>query len=317
MTRKLSYEQLQRAVEMHCVATGKQFSEGEDTEGHRRFLISPGDIIVQLVDGKPVCEEIITYTAIAEILMEMPAGEEAITTKAPEKPSQIEAEVQHKSKVQGSPGSRQTEDRLARRPETRMERRTEATRYQGDSALAVVKRSQETEVGTYKVGSREIAAAKTNIAALMEAGGSLRIREKTHTADFIEYIVGASLGEQVVESSMSVYKQEYLAKKAWEWILKHVMDDPDLVAGVDEYGLPKFAPGKRIKVRMQDDMRNILVPLPAEVALWRELAREWQVAGRVCETKAYSRAADMLLRGEFRTQEEIADERAEVEATDG
>ena len=91
------------------------------------------------------------------------------------------------------------------------------------------------------------------------------------------------------------------------------MDEPGIVTGTDEFGMPEFREGSTIKVRISDEGRSIMVPLPAKIALWRELAREWQFAGRVCESKAYSRAADMLLRGDFQSKEELAEERAEVE----
>ena len=182
------------------------------------------------------------------------------------------------------------------------------------SALEAVRGCQATEKPVYSTGGgRKAAAAKTNIAALMEAGGSLRITERIHRADYIEVAVRASKGEQSVDSSVSIFKQEYLAKKAWDWIVKVLMDEPGIVTGTDEYGMPEFREGATIKVRISDEGRSIMVPLPAKIALWRELAREWQFAGRVCESKAYSRAADMLLRGDFQSKEELAEERAEVE----
>jgi len=111
---------------------------------------------------------------------------------------------------------------------------------------------------------------------------------------------------------MSIWKQEYLAKKAWDWIVKVLMDEPGIVTGTDEYGMPEFREGATIKVRISDEGKSVLVPLPAKIALWRELAREWQFAGRVCESKAYSRAADMLLRGDWQSSEELKEEQAEV-----
>lgn len=189
-------------------------------------------------------------------------------------------------------------------------------------AMAMVRGAQATEKPTYSIGKgRTVASAKTNIAALMEVGGSLIILEREHKPDYIEYHIraslpygGARIGAQTVDSSMSIFKQEYLAKKAWEWIMKPLMDDPDLVKGVDEFGMPEFAEGKKIKVRMIDDIGSVLVALPAKVALWREMAREWQSAGRVCESKAMSRACDMLLRGDFQNTDEVREEQCEIKA---
>ena len=196
-------------------------------------------------------------------------------------------------------------------------------------AMATVREAQATEKATYSTGKgRTVASAKTNIAALMEAGGSLEILDSVHRTDYIEYRVRASLPRrncpippiyaenenQHVDSKMSIFKQEYLAKKAWEWIMRPLVDDPDLVIGVDPFGMPEFREDKKIKVRMQDEIGSILVALPAKIALWREMAREWQSAGRVCETKAFNRAADMILRSGFQTVEELKEEQSEVDA---
>ena len=184
------------------------------------------------------------------------------------------------------------------------------------SALEAVRDCQATEKPTYSTGGgRKAAAAKTNIAALMEAGGSLQIVGREHTPTYIEVVARASLpGKNSVDSGVSIWKQEYLAKKAWDWIVKVLMDEPGIVIGTDEYGMPEFREGATIKVRISDEGRSLMVALPAKIALWRELAREWQFAGRVCESKAYSRAADMLLRGDFQSKEELNEEASEVKA---
>ena len=183
------------------------------------------------------------------------------------------------------------------------------------SALEAVRECQATEKAVYSTGKgKKAASAKTNIAALMQAGGSLEIVKRVHTTDYIEVVGRASLGDQHAEGSRSFFKQEYLAKKAWEWIIKLIMNDPGIVTGTDEYGMPEFKEDAIIKVRISDDDKSLMVPLPAKIALWRELAREWQAAGRVCETVAYSRAADMLLRGDFQSKEELNEEASEVKA---
>jgi len=219
-------------------------------------------------------------------------------------------------------GSPQGPTTLAKRVEGTITR-SEPRSGQGESrgAMAAVRESQATEKMTYSTGKgRIVASAKTNIAALMEAGGSLEILDSIHRTDFIEYKVRASLPKlipsqaQHVDSKMSIYKQEYLAKKAWEWIMRPLMDDPGLVIGVDPFGMPEFGEDKKIKVRMADDIGSVLVALPAKIALWREMAREWQSAGRVCETKAYNRAADMILRQDFQNKEEKAEEISEIKA---
>ena len=66
--------ELKKALEMLCVADGKKFSEGED-EGKKRYLLSPGDIIVRLEEGRIVTDSQSTYEKLCETLMEMRSTE--------------------------------------------------------------------------------------------------------------------------------------------------------------------------------------------------------------------------------------------------
>ena len=276
--RAISKEELGMAVKEYAARHELTMSSNE-----KGFTLMPGDIIIGLADGKPSCSDTAILDSLIEILMDM--AEEA---------------------PKGG--------NLAVRSGGRITSRSQAGSVPG-SALEAVRECQSTEKATYSTGGgKKAAAAKTNIAALMEANGSLVIIDRKHEKDYIEVVVRASLEDRSVDSSLSIYKQEYLAKKAWDWIVKVLMDEPGIVTGTDEYGMPEFREGATIKVRISDDGKSMLVPLPAKIALWRELAREWQFAGRVCESKAYSRAADMLLRGDFQSKEELAEEAAEVQA---
>lgn len=275
--RAISKDDLKMAVTQYAQKNDLTVSENENG-----FALMPGDIIVTLENGKPKCGKPEVWEGICEILAESRS--------------------------------------LAVPRNGRITSRSQAGSVPG-SALEAVRECQGTEKTTYSTGGgRKAASAKTNIAALMEAGGSLEIVKREHRTDFIEVVVRAKIPNVVtslsktVDSSISIYKQEYLAKKAWDWIVKVLMDEPGIVVGTDEYGMPEFREGATIKVRISDEGKSMLVPLPAKIALWRELAREWQFAGRVCESKAYSRAADMLLRGDFQTREELSEEQAEVDA---
>ena len=280
--RAISKEELGAAVKEYAARHELTVSTNE-----KGFALMPGDVIITLQDGKPSCSNAEILDSLIEILMDL---------------------------VENAPKS----SNLAVRRGGGITSRSQAGSVPG-SALEAVRECQSTEKPTYSTsGGRKAASAKTNIAALMEAGGSLQIVGREHTPTYLEVVVRASIPDgksnRVVESSMSIWKQEYLAKKAWDWIVKVLMDEPGIVTGTDEYGMPEFEEGATIKVRISDDGKSMLVPLPAKIALWRELAREWQFAGRVCESKAYSRAADMLLRGDFQSREELAEEAAEVQA---
>ena len=278
--RILTPDELWLACQGYAKSHGLEPSRSENGS----ITLMPGDILVSLKDGKMQCGDPDIALSIMECLPEATRGANLA--------------------VRGS------EKGNALAP-----RRNGSNGVMEGSAIAAVRQCQSTEKATYSTGKgRKAASAKTNIAALMEMGGSLHIRDRIHKQDYIEYQVSASMGDQVVESGISIYKQEYLAKKAWEWIVKVLMDEPGIVTGTDEFGMPEFREGAQIKVRISDETQSVLVPLPAKIALWREMAREWQVAGRVCETKAYSRAADMLLRGDFQSKEELVEEQSEVRA---
>ena len=275
----LRKQALFNAAKAFAAKAGKEMSVN-DQGG---ICLQPGDILISCTDGKLECNDPATKEALAEIIMEMAEDE----PRGSNLPAKRQTGITSRSQAGSVPGS----------------------------ALDAVRECQATEKATYSTGGkRKAASAKTNIAALMEAGGSLTIIGREHTPTYVEVVVRASLSEsKYVDSSISIWKQEYLAKKAWDWIVKVLMEEPGIVTGVDEYGMPEFAADATIKVRISDEGKSVLVVLPAKIALWRELAREWQFAGRVCESKAYSRAADMLLRGDWQSKEEVAEEDAEVE----
>ena len=275
----LRKQALFNAAKAFAAKAGKEMSVN-DQGG---ICLQPGDILISCTDGKLECNDPATKEALAEIIMEMAEDE----PRGSNLPAKRQTGITSRSQAGSVPGS----------------------------ALDAVRECQATEKATYSTGGkRKAASAKTNIAALMQSGGSLEVIKRVHTTDYIEVVGRASLGDQHVDSSRSFYKQEYLAKKAWEWIIKVLIKEPEIVTGTDEYGMPEFRDGAIIKVRIADEDKNsFLVALPAKIALWREMAREWQAAGRVCETVAYSRAADMLLRGDFQSHEELSEERAEVD----
>lgn len=283
--KQVTNEMLAAALDVYAAKANLVVSKGENGE----FTLMPGDVIASAKNGKlnvtaPDAGLMQAVSAgIREILMEMAEEGPRSSIPAVRAPGKITS----RSQAGSVPGS----------------------------ALEAVRECQSTEKATYSTGGKRMAAsAKTNIAALMEAGGSLEILSMTCQIDFIEYKVRAHLGEQYVDSSMAFHRMQYLAKKAWDWIPKYAVADPTLIIGTDDNLLPIFKEGAVIKCRITDDGNSLLVPLPAPVAMFKELAREWQSAGRVCETKAYNRASDMILRQSFQGREEIAEEQSEVDA---
>ena len=279
MARELRKQEVADAVKAYAAKAGKEVSLNESGG----MCIMPGDVLVGCESGRLECNDPATKDALAEILMEMPQE----PTRCANLPAKPNGRITSRSQAGSVPGS----------------------------ALDAVRECQATEKATYSTGgSRRAVSAKTNIAALMQAGGSLEILSMTHEKDFIEYKVRAILEGQHVDSSMAFHRMQYLAKKAWDWIPKYAVADPTLIVGTDDNLLPVFKEGAVIKCRITDDGNSLLVPLPAPIAMFKELAREWQSAGRVCETKAYNRAADMILRQDFQTREEKVEEQSEVDA---
>jgi hypothetical protein len=279
--KEITKDDLKQAVTKYASQNDLTVSESENG-----FCLMPGDVMVSLEKGKPKCASQSIKEGIYEIILDM-------IEEAPK-------------------GSN-----LAVRSSGRITSRSQAGSVPG-SALSEVRACQATEKPSYSTGGgKRAASAKTNIAALIQAGGSLEILAMTHNKDYIEYHVRAVMGSQHVDSSMAVDRMQYLAKKAWDWIPKYAIEDPTLVIGTDENLLPTFREGAVIKTRVRDGENSLVVPLPAPIAMFKELAREWQSAGRVCETKAYNRAADMILRQDFQSREELAEEQSEVDAIRG
>ena len=233
--KQINQADLQAAVACYCAASGKDSSIGEDGK-IRIFQGSPGDndALLWLEGGNLRTNDPDFALNFAEDWLQGPS----------------------KALSPVGNGKMSTPERYGRKGPI------------NGSALEAVRECQSTEKSTYSTGQgRKAAAAKTNIAALMEAGGSLTILTRQHRTDFIEVAVRASLGDHHVDSSISIYKQEYLAKKAWDWIVKVLMDEPGIVTGTDEFGMPEFKEGATIKVRISDEGRSLMVALPAKIAL--------------------------------------------------
>jgi len=88
--RPIQPEELQKAIELYCVGSGVTASEGED-HGQKRYLLSPGDIVVRLEDGRIITDSQSTYEKLCEILMDLRQTEPVNAPKRPHlrRPRQI------------------------------------------------------------------------------------------------------------------------------------------------------------------------------------------------------------------------------------
>jgi len=73
-------EEFAKALELYCVGTGTTASEGED-HGQKRYLLSPGDIVVRLEEGRIITDSQSTYEKLCEILMDLRQVEAASAPK--------------------------------------------------------------------------------------------------------------------------------------------------------------------------------------------------------------------------------------------
>lgn len=85
-SRPVSEEEFKKALGMYCVGSGLTPSEGED-HGVKRFLLSPGDIIVRLEEGRIMTDSVATYEKISEIIMEMRQAEPASGPRQEDRPT--------------------------------------------------------------------------------------------------------------------------------------------------------------------------------------------------------------------------------------
>jgi hypothetical protein len=171
--RTITMDELKSAVQEYAARHELTMSSNE-----KGFCLMPGDVVITLQDGKPSCSNAEILDSLIEILMDL---------------------------AENAPKS----SNLAVRGIGRITSRSQAGSVPG-SALEAVRECQGTEKTTYSTGGgRKAASAKTNIAALMEAGGSLQIVGREHTPTYMEVVVRASIPDgnanRVVESSMSIW----------------------------------------------------------------------------------------------------------------
>ncbi len=215
-SRPVSEAEFRKAMELYCVSSGVIASEGED-QGKKRFLLSPGDIIVRLEEGRIITDSQSTYEKLAEVLMDMRAQEPASAPNPGKKDEKGLAPSNGKSSSQGFSVEtwRQKQDR------------------------------------SYNVAGKQ---APNAFAASEEAnrrGLCTQIMDSGRTKDLVwgqVRVLDPKTG-QFREDRVSHERETFMLLKAWEDAnsqARYFKDSP-LIVGIQENNMPQLDPDLKVK----------------------------------------------------------------------
>ena len=215
-SRPVSEAEFRKAMELYCISSGVIASEGED-QGKKRFLLSPGDIIVRLEEGRIITDSQSTYEKLAEVLMDMRAQEPASAPNPGKKDEKGLVPSNGKSSSQGFSVEtwRQRQDR------------------------------------SYNVAGKQ---APNAFAASEEAnrrGLCTQIMDSGRTKDLVwgQVRVLDPKTQQFREDRVSHERETFMLLKAWEDAnsqAKYFKETP-LIIGIQENNMPQLDPDLRIK----------------------------------------------------------------------
>jgi hypothetical protein len=277
-SRPVTDEEFKAALKAYCESSGSTASEGED-HGQKRFLLFPGDIIVRLEGGRIVTDSQSTYEKLAEILMDMRQAEPASAPTSEYRPA---------PKALASQTARSGQDGLI------------PASSRQDPGLTEYHRKKSSLYKT--VDGSAPSAAMVNRAANAQ-GFNTDIIEFQVTDDLVRAHVRVTDPRtgQYQEDGVAFTKSAFIAKKTIDIIAKHIKKNPGLVAGLDP-----------VTLRPELSDTAMIYDLPAKLFLAKEVLKSWNFLGRFAVTTAERRCKDKLLNAEFREQEEIDLEQAEM-----
>jgi len=267
--------ELEQALDTYCKAHGLQASKGED-QGKKRYLLSPGDVIVRLEEGRILCDSQAVFDGIRETIMDLREPEPTSAQNLPTKAKEHVKAPATPRKAQGGPMAK---------PDQGL-----ADYHHKKSSL------YKTEDGAAP------SAAMVNRAANTQ-GFCTEIREFTVTDDLVRAHVRVTDPRtgQFKEDGVAFTRNAFIAKKTIDIISKHIKKVPNLVAGVDP-----------VTMRPEISDEAQIYDLPAKLFIAKEVLKSWNFLGRFAVTTAERRCQDKLLNAEFREQEEIDLEQAEM-----
>ncbi len=275
--RLISPEELKKALDIYCVGAGTTISEGEQ-DGKKRYLLSPGDIIIREEEGRLICGSQSTYEKLSEIIMEMRQGEPEADKKAAEGKGLVPKDQKQKLD----------------RPKSQ----------QKDSG-SVIEDWRAKQDRTYMVeGGKEV----PNAFAASEEANRRRINTETDSGRTETLAWGKA---RAIDAETGQYREakvnfEWTAfrqKNAWEIARNMERKNPGIVKGIDEATLlPILDSSKSFKGQ------------PPALYLHMQILNRWTFADRDAESKAERRAILKLANREWRDKEEVESEKEEQQA---
>ncbi len=273
--RPISPEELKKALELYAVGAGTTVSEGEQ-DGKKRYLLSPGDIIVREEGGRLICSSQSTYEKLSEIIMEMRQGEPE------EKAAEGKGLVPKDQK-----------------------RQVDTPKGQQKDSGSVIEDWRAKQDRTYTVeGGKEV----PNAFAASEEANRRRINTETDSGRTETLAWGKA---RAIDAETGQYREAkvnfewttFRQKNAWEIARNMEKKNPGIVKGIDETSL----------LPILDSSRTFKGQPPA-LYLHMQILNRWTFADRDAESKAERRAILKVCNREWREKEEVESEQEESRA---
>jgi len=215
-SRPVSEAEFRKAMELYCVSSGVIASEGED-QGKKRFLLSPGDIIVRLEEGRIITDSQSTFEKLAEILMDMRAQEPASAPNPGKKEEKGLVPSNGKSSGQGFT--------------------VESWRQKQDRSYNVAGKQAPNAFGASEEANRR--------------GLCTQIVDSGRTKDLVwgQVRVLDPKTQQYREDRVSHDRETFMLLKAWEDAnsqAKYFKETP-LIIGIQENNMPQLDPDLKVK----------------------------------------------------------------------
>ncbi len=271
-TRPISPEELKKALDLYCI-DGIVASEGEQ-DGKKRYLLSPGDVIVREEAGRLICSSQAVFEKLSEII---------ITTR--------EAEPVDAS----NPGLIPADQK----------KKIAKIKEQKKDSGSVVEEWRDEQVRTYMVeGGKQV----PNAFAASEEANRQKINVETDSGRTENLAWGKA---RAIDAQTGQYREAkvnfefttFRQRTAWEISRNMERKIPGIVKGIDEGTLlPILDSSKTFKGQ------------PPALYLHMQILNRWTFADRDAESKAERRAILKLCNREWREKDEVESEHEEERA---
>jgi hypothetical protein len=284
----VSKAQIEHAINEYC----KSF-EGHSwmlSDDRKRFVIKRPDgrdVQVWQENGKFRCSD----RDIGMVLVEM----------APAVADKDERKAAESTEIALPLPARQRRLRAAAAPATTSAPKATTLDISEDKALAEFHRKK---ARTYRTEDGEVPTAAMVNRNANRHRFCTEVLEYIVTDDLIRAKVRVTdpITGQYKEDGVAFTRNAFVAKKTIDIISKHIKKNPGLVVSVDP-----------VTMRPELSDTAMIYDMPARLFVAKEVLKSWNFLGRFAITTAERRCQDKLLNAEWRENEEIELERAEIE----